>query len=75
MPMSQEKIDRHVGSKLRTLRESYGLSQAQLAEKIGRDLDTVRQNEEGVRRMSADELWQMCAVLDVRPNSFFKDLD
>lgn len=75
MPILQEKIDRHVGGKLQEFREAFGLSQDQLAEKLGRDPDIIRQSEEGKRRISADELWQLCVILDVQPNSFFQGID
>ena len=75
MPIEQEEIDRHVGSKLREFRESKGLSVPQLAEKVGRDVNLVKENEDGSRRISADELWQLCALFDVKPSSFFQGLD
>lgn len=75
MPIPTEKIDRHVGKKLREFRESSGLKADDLAHKLGRDSDFVLQIEDGTRHVAAEELWEMCIVLNVSPSAFFVGID
>ncbi|MFZ5965489.1 helix-turn-helix domain-containing protein [Thalassococcus sp. BH17M4-6] len=75
MKLSSEEIDRHVGAKLRFLREANGLSQAALAGEVGVTFQQVQKYEQGSNRISASKLWQFCEVLNVTPNNFFEGID
>lgn len=75
MSISTERIDRHVGKKLREFRESSGLSNDDLARELGRDSNVVTQIEDGKCHVTAKELWEMCIVLDVSPSAFFSGID
>lgn len=75
MPLTPEETDRHVGKKLREIRESAGLTQEALARELGCDSETVIQIENGQRSVTAEELWNMCVILDVSPSRFFVEND
>lgn len=75
MSPSPERIDRHVGTRLSEFRESLGMSKDQLAAKFGREREIVTLIENGKRRLTANELWDLCTILDVSPSAFFAGLD
>lgn len=74
MTTTTEQIDKHVGSRLRFLREANGLSQATLAGKVGVTFQQIQKYEQGSNRISASKLWQFCEAFDVAPNDFFDGL-
>ena len=65
------QIDRSLGGRLRDKRMSSGLSQEQLAEKLGIDPTDVNLYETGAKRISADRLLRIAKALGVRPVYFF----
>ena len=65
------QIDRSLGGRLRDKRTSSGLSQLQLAEKLGIDPKDVDLYETGAKRISADRLLRIAKALGVRPVYFF----
>jgi len=75
MKRTTEEIDRHVGAKLRILREANGFSQASLANRVGLTFQQIQKYEHGKNRVSASRLWQFCEELHVTPNDFFEGLD
>jgi transcriptional regulator with XRE-family HTH domain len=74
LQLAPEKIDVHVGSKLRFIRESNGMSQTQLASTVGLTFQQIQKYEQGKNRISASKLWQFSDVLGVSPNFFFDGL-
>jgi DNA-binding XRE family transcriptional regulator len=64
--------ERDVGVRLRDLRRLAGMNQAQLAAKVGQDEATIKLNESGERRVSANELWDICAALNLQPYQVFE---
>jgi DNA-binding XRE family transcriptional regulator len=52
-------------TRLKSARESSGLTQAQLAERAGLSLDGVRALEQGIRRPGLDTLRQLAVALQV----------
>jgi len=75
MNLTTQEIDRHVGAKLRFLREANGLSQACLANKVGVTSQQIQKYEHGSNRISASKLWQFCDSFHVTPNDFFDGLE
>jgi transcriptional regulator with XRE-family HTH domain len=67
--------DIHVGAKLRFARNSKGLSQEQLALKMGLTFQQIQKYEKGTNRIGASRLWQFCKILGVDANYFFDGLD
>ena len=61
-----------VGSRLRAERLARGLTQDQLAESIGRTVETVSNVERGKAFPGLETLEQMCAILDVPPARLFE---
>jgi len=68
-------IDVHVGSRIRLRRVLLGMSQEQLAAKMGFSFQQQQKYERGVNRVSASKLWQFSQVLDVPVSFFFDGLD
>ena len=68
------KGERSVGELIRQMRKSSGLSQMQLAEKIGISYQQVQKYEKGTNRLSVSRLKQVAGALGV-PVSLFLDED
>lgn len=64
-----------VGSRLRWAREQAGLSQGQVAERIGVHRPTVSQLEAGKRNIRADEIASLAAMYDVREEWIVRGAD
>jgi transcriptional regulator with XRE-family HTH domain len=65
-------IDQHLGNRVRRRRRLLGLTQHQLAEKVGVRFQQVQKYECGSNRMSAARLWQLAKALEV-PVAYFYD--
>ena len=59
------------GEKIRRARKAAGLTQRQLAEKIGVANTSVSNWEKDLSRPDADLIQKLCAVLNVQPNHFY----
>ena len=57
-----------IGKRIRKYREARGISQIQLAEKLGIGNSRVSNWEQGINRPDADILAEMCRVLEVSPS-------
>ncbi len=60
-----------LGIKIRKLRESWGLSQASLSEKIGVSFQQVQKYEKGFTRISVERLEMIAVALGVDITAFF----
>ncbi len=69
-----DQIDVHVGSRVRLLRMTIGLSQERLGEKLGLTFQQIQKYEKGANRISASRLFRIAEVLDVPVASFFDGL-
>jgi len=67
-------VDQHVGARLRLRRHLLGLSQAELAARLGLALQQVQKYESGTNRISASRLYQLCQVLEVPITWFFEEM-
>ena len=65
-------IDQHLGNRVRRRRRLLGLTQLQLAEKVGVRFQQVQKYECGANRMSASRVWQLAMALEV-PVAYFYD--
>ena len=63
-------VDLHIGQRLRMQRKLAGLSQEQLAERLGVTFQQVQKYEKGTNRISASRLFGAALLLSV-PVSFF----
>jgi transcriptional regulator with XRE-family HTH domain len=71
-PMSED-VRRMVGKNVRRLRIAAGLSQAELAERMGVDRAYVSGLELGQRNPTIVTLWHIAKALDVKLRPFFDE--
>ena len=69
-----QKIDLLLGRRLRGRRRMLGLTQSQLAEKVGVRFQQIQKYEAGANRISAARLWRFCQALEVDVAYFFDGL-
>ena len=68
-------VDLHVGSRVRLRRKMLGLSQEQVAKRVGLTFQGVQKYERGGNRISASRLLEFAQILDVPVAFFFDDVD
>lgn len=67
-------VDTHVGKRVRQRRWMVGMTQQQLAEKVGIKFQQIQKYETGMNRVSASRLWDIADVLGVSVSFFFEGL-
>jgi transcriptional regulator with XRE-family HTH domain len=67
-------VDRHVGQRLRTLRQARGFSQAEIGKAIGVTFQQMQKYEHGNNRISAGHLYEFALILEVELDAFFEGL-
>lgn len=67
-------VDIHVGKRIRHRRWMIGMTQQQLADKVGIKFQQIQKYETGMNRVSASRLWDIGHALDVPVNFFFEGL-
>lgn len=67
-------VDAHVGKRIRHRRWMVGMTQQQLAEKVGIKFQQVQKYETGMNRVSASRLWDIAETLGVQISFFFEGL-
>lgn len=72
--MSHHPVDVHVGKRLRHRRWMVGMTQQQLAERVGIKFQQIQKYETGANRISASRLWDIAAALNVPVAFFFEGL-
>jgi transcriptional regulator with XRE-family HTH domain len=65
-------VDAHVGKRIRHRRWMVGMTQQQLADRVGIKFQQIQKYETGMNRVSASRLWDVAEALSV-PVSFFFD--
>lgn len=73
-PIDRDPVDIHVGSRLRIQRGLQGLSQTEVAEKLGLTFQAIQKYERGETRISASRLYQIAEVLGIPIYHFFEGL-
>lgn len=68
-------VDAHVGKRIRHRRWMVGMTQQQLADRVGIKFQQIQKYETGMNRVSASRLWDIAEVLDVAINFFFEGID
>ena len=68
-------VDVYVGKRVRQRRWMVGMTQQQLAEKVGIKFQQIQKYETGMNRVSASRLWDISTALDVTISYFFEGLD
>ncbi len=69
-----ERVDIHLGKRLRSRRKSLGLTQQNLGEALGIRFQQIQKYECAANRMSAACLWKLAKVLKVDVRYFFDGL-
>lgn len=67
-------VDVHVGKRIRHRRWLVGMTQQQLAERVGIKFQQIQKYETGANRVSASRLWDIADALDVPVSFFFEGL-
>ena len=70
----KQPVDVHVGKRVRNRRWLVGMTQQQLADKIGVKFQQVQKYETGMNRISASRLWDISDALGVPIAFFFEGL-
>ena len=68
-------VDVHVGKRIRHRRWLVGVTQQQLAEKVGIKFQQIQKYETGANRVSASRLWDIAESLDVDVSFFFAGME
>ena len=67
-------VDVHVGKRIRHRRWLVGMTQQQLAERVGIKFQQIQKYETGANRVSASRLWDIAESLDVSVSFFFEGI-
>lgn len=67
-------VDMHVGKRIRHRRWMIGMTQQQLAERVGIKFQQIQKYETGMNRVSASRLWDIARAVDVPVSFFFEGL-
>jgi len=67
-------VDIHVGKQIRHRRWLIGMTQQQLAEKVGIKFQQIQKYETGTNRVSASRLWDIADALNVDVCFFFEGI-
>lgn len=68
-------VDVHVGKRVRHRRWMVGMTQQQLASKVGIKFQQIQKYETGMNRVSASRLWDIADALNVDVRFFFEGID
>ncbi|MFC2969694.1 helix-turn-helix domain-containing protein [Acidimangrovimonas pyrenivorans] len=68
-------VDAHVGKRIRHRRWMVGMTQQQLADKVGIKFQQIQKYETGMNRVSASRLWDIADALSVPISFFFEGID
>ncbi|KMK67837.1 helix-turn-helix domain-containing protein [Puniceibacterium sp. IMCC21224] len=68
-------VDMHVGKRIRHRRWLVGMTQQQLAERVGIKFQQIQKYETGANRVSASRLWDIADSLEVPVSFFFEGLE
>jgi transcriptional regulator with XRE-family HTH domain len=68
----RDAVDMLVGCNIRTLRQDRGMSQTELARKIGVTFQQVQKYENGTNRVGSGRLFKIASILNVPITAFFE---
>lgn len=71
---SANRVDVHVGRRVRLRRKELAFSQERLAECLGLTFQQIQKYERGTNRISASKLYEIAKVLNVSIGHFFEGL-
>ena len=68
-------VDVHVGKRIRHRRWMVGMTQQQLAERVGIKFQQIQKYETGMNRVSASRLWDIADAMSVPVSYFFEGIE
>lgn len=68
-------IDGHVGAMIKARRTVVGMSQTELANRLGITFQQVQKYEKGSNRVGSSRLYEISQILDVPLSSFFEGVE
>ena len=68
-------VDAHVGKRIRQRRWMVGMTQQQLAHRVGIKFQQIQKYETGMNRVSASRLYEIAEALEVQIAFFFEGLE
>jgi len=68
-------VDVHVGKRIRHRRWLVGMTQQQLAERVGIKFQQIQKYETGANRVSASRLWDISDALEAPVSFFFEGIE
>lgn len=68
------KVDIHIGRRIRLRRNLLGWSQEELGQFLGLTFQQIQKYEKGINRVSGSRLYDFAAVLGVSVGFFFEDM-
>jgi len=71
----KHNVDVHVGKRIRHRRWMIGMTQQQLAEKVGIKFQQIQKYETGANRVSASRLWDIADAMETPVSFYFEGLD
>lgn len=72
--MTKQRVDIHVGNRLRSRRVAMGLSQQEVAKAAGITFQQVQKYEKGTNALSAHRLYEFARFMHLPVSSFFDGL-
>ncbi len=71
----RHSIDVHVGKRVRLRRRFRGMTQLELAERVGTSFPQIQKYETGANRISASRMWDIAAAMEVPMSYFFEGIE
>lgn len=71
----KHNVDVHVGKRIRHRRWMIGMTQQQLAEKVGIKFQQIQKYETGANRVSASRLWDIARAMETPVAFYFEGLE
>ncbi len=69
------KIDRHIGSRVRLRRKILNISQYSLSHDLEISFQQLQKYESGENRIAASRLYEIAKILNISPHFFFEGLE
>lgn len=73
--MTNKEVDTIIGKNLKGRRMIVGLSQTDLADRLGITFQQVQKYEKGMNRLSGSRMWACADILNCTPGYFFNGLE
>jgi transcriptional regulator with XRE-family HTH domain len=72
-PRHSNSVDEFIGKRMRELRHTLNISQADLGRELGVSFQQIQKYEKSINRVSAARLFDICKVLNVSIGSMFEN--